>query len=359
TPAFLEYLAETPGFGSKNTLKRIFSGGEALTTKLADKLSRLTSAKVINLYGPTECTVDATFHEYNRQTDTGKIVPIGRPIDNMTAYVLDDSGNQVPEGIPGELHFAGAGLAIGYHNQPELTETTFFKPDFLPVSRLYKTGDLVKTDYNGVLHYLGRKDHQLKLRGVRIEAAEIENIMAGHPEVKQSVVVLKGGKMVGYYTSGTQPDHSALRKYTTGKLPVYMVPALFVKIDSIPFTTGGKVNRKKLTSLPLPESLEQTVAPEDELESKIFSIWSKALKTDRFGTTDNFFSIGGHSLAGIHILSDINHELQIDITLKELFDSSTIKALCELIRIKLETAVFVEAEDIISSFGEDSEELIL
>lgn len=358
TPTFLDYLSDYREFGEELKLKRIFSGGEALPSELAADLKRKTGAEIINLYGPTECTIDATYHICS-ENDQGGIVPIGKPINNMSAYVLDEHGKSLPPGIKGELHLAGEGLSPGYLGNGKLTASAFIKSSEDSGKRLYKTGDLVKSDLHGNLLYLGRKDHQLKVRGVRIEASEIESVLTEYPKVSQTVVVLSGDQLVAYYTSSETLAEDFLRKTASDRLPVYMIPSRFIKIDEMPLTAGGKADRKTLSARPVDIQYLEIVSPETDLQKQVHMIWSAALNTKSFGITDNFFAIGGHSLAGIRILSDINHEMQLDITLKELFDTATISALCELITDRRNNSVCIETEDILSTFGEDSEELIL
>lgn len=359
TPTLLEYLSDINDFKECQTLNWIFSGGEALPSKLAKKLKNDVNCTVVNLYGPTECTVDASFHIYEEQRDQNMIVPIGSAIDHMTPMILDEQLFEMPAGIPGELCFSGKGLAIGYINNKILTDQYFVKKPAYPSQRIYKTGDLAVVNQKGVISYLGRKDKQLKIRGVRIEAGEIETIISSIEEIVQVAVVLSGNSLVAYYKSTVLLNSQQLRDHASKKLPVYMIPAYFIRLDQLPITVSGKINRNALELREIQVKQREIIHPENDLEKSIYSIWCQALDVKNISVTDNFFEMGGHSLVGMQILSKINNLLHLSITLKQLFEATNIRALSNLIDSLKNQSDYLEVEDIVSSYGEDSQELIL
>ncbi|HLL46475.1 MAG TPA: amino acid adenylation domain-containing protein, partial [Longimicrobiaceae bacterium] len=252
-PSLLRVLAEEGGLERCATLRRLFCGGEALGAELAGRARALLGAEVVNLYGPTEACIDATSHAYTG-AESGSAVPIGRPVDNLRAYVLDAGGAPVPTGLPGALYLGGAGLARGYLGRPELTAERFVPDPFTgrAGARLYRSGDLARWLPTGELEYLGRTDEQVKLRGFRIEPGEIEAALVRHPAVREAVVVVREDapgerRLVAYYTA-TQPapTPAELRDHLKGGLPEYMIPAAHVPLASLPLTPNGKVDRGAL-----------------------------------------------------------------------------------------------------------------
>jgi amino acid adenylation domain-containing protein len=315
--------------------------GEALPQRVVDLLyQQETIQEVFNLYGPSEDTVYSTYALVRR--DSQKAPPIGRPISNTQTYILDAYQQPVPIGIPGELHLGGAGLARGYLNRPELTEEKFISHPFNnePGTRLYKTGDLVRYLADGNIEFLGRIDHQVKVRGNRIELGEIESILGQHPNVREVVVTARedvpGDKRLFAYVVPNQEQATTprdLRHFLKDKLPNYMMPSAFVVLDKLPRTPNGKVDRR---ALPVPDKarpdLEETfVAPRTPVEEVLVGIWAEVLRLDKVGVQDNFFELGGHSLLATQVISRVRDAFSVELSLYSLFEAPTISSLGEKI----------------------------
>jgi len=334
TPATLRMLLGSGWTGRKGM--KILCGGEALAPELATELiGRCRS--LWNMYGPTETTIWSTLAQV--QLTEGPIT-IGRPIANTQVYLLDRHGQPVPVGVVGELHIGGVGVARGYLNREELTREKFVPNPFChePGARMYRTGDLGKYRPDGQLEWLGRIDHQVKLRGFRVELGEIESILLGHPAVREAVVVVRedgpgGNRLVAYLTAkdGRSPDVSELRNLVRGKLPDYMVPSAFVALDKLPLTPNGKVDRKALPSAGGPEvDVERGWAPpEDEAEESIARVWAEVLGVDRVGRDSNFFDLGGHSLLLISARRKLEEVFAREVPVVEMFRHSTVRSLAK------------------------------
>ena len=333
-PSLLRTFLEAEDLESCNSLKRVFCGGEALTLDLQERLFAKLNVDIYNLYGTTETCIDSTFWPCKREWHQ-QIVPIGRPIANTQAYILDRYRQPVPIGVPGELHIAGTCLARGYLNRPELTAQKFIPNPFSnePGSRLYSTGDLARYLPDGNIEFLGRMDHQVKLHGLRIELGEIEVVLDRYHRVKETVVIARedvpGDKYLAAYVvpkRGQSPTGSDLRKFLKEKLPDYMVPSAFVLMDALPLTPNGKTDRQ---ALPAPERTrpdleEGFVAPRTLVEQQIADIWSEVLQLERIGIYDDFFNLGGHSLLAIQVISRLRKAFQIEVPLRVLFEIPTI-----------------------------------
>jgi acyl-coenzyme A synthetase/AMP-(fatty) acid ligase/aryl carrier-like protein len=290
-------------------VKQLLAGGEALSVPHVRRfLGGIGAHRLINGYGPTENTTFSCCHVMTADTRIGHTVPIGRPIANSTAYVLDGQRQPVPVGVYGELYVGGAGLSRGYLNQLELTAEKFVPDPFNAGQRLYRTGDLVRYTAEGLIEFQGRIDTQVKVRGYRIELGEIEAALASHAAIKEAVVLARedtpGDKrLVGYVVaSGEAPTAIELKEHLASQLPHYMVPAAFVTLDQLPLTPNGKVDRK---ALPAPErsGLEaEYVAPRTPTEETLAQIWADVLKLERVGIHDNFFELGGHSLLAVTLI---------------------------------------------------------
>jgi amino acid adenylation domain-containing protein len=336
TPATWQLLLATGWQG--NPQLKILCGGEALPRDLANQLLHRCDS-LWNMYGPTETTIWSAACQV--ETDN-RIVPIGHPIANTEFYILDQHSQLVPVGVPGELHIGGAGLARGYLNQPELTAAKFIPNPYTNQvgERLYKTGDLARYCSNGHIEFLGRIDHQVKLRGFRIEVGEIEARLTQYPSVREAVVTLRedepGDKrLVAYLVSQheSSPTISELRSFLREKLPDYMVPSFFEMLEALPLTPNGKVDRK---ALPAPDSLrpqlEATyVKPKTDLEKTIATVWQKVLKLETVGIHDNFFDLGGHSLLIVQVHSELCQLLKADFSMLELFRYPTISSLASFL----------------------------
>ncbi|MCF3609346.1 amino acid adenylation domain-containing protein, partial [Planktothrix agardhii 1033] len=365
-PSLLQMLLEQGGIENCQLLKRVFCGGEILPVALQEKLFSQLNVNLCNLYGPTECCIDVTFWNCQREM-YGQRIPIGRPIFNTQIYILDSNLQPVPVGIPGELHIGGAGLARGYLNRPELTQEKFIPNPFsnYPDSRLYKTGDLARYLPDGNIEYLGRIDNQVKIRGFRIELGEIETVLNQHPQVQSSVIIARedtpGNKrLVAYIVpqKETTPTPNELRQLLKEKLPEYMVPSAFVMLESLPLTPNGKIDRR---ALPAPEqSYERTdkfILPRNPIEEILVTIWTEVLKVKQVSINDNFFELGGHSLLATQLISRIRTNLQIEIPLRSLFAAPTIEELSQQIQQLQQQDLTLSAPPILPR-GEQSELLL-
>nr|WP_076955281.1 non-ribosomal peptide synthetase [Pseudomonas azotoformans] len=337
-PSLLQLFMDTPGVARCHSIRRLFSGGEALTAELRDQILRTLPAVVLhNRYGPTETTINATW--WPCSLDDGARSPIGRPLGNVICRVLDGDLNPVPVGVAGELCVGGVGLARGYLGRPGLSAERFVAdPSGSAGSRLYRTGDRVRLAEDGALEYLGRLDHQIKIRGFRVELEEIQALVVRQAGVIQAEVVLRqgsgGGQLIGYYVAHpSAPDAAehgqALRNTLLAQLPDYMVPKQFVRLSHMPLSPSGKLDRK---ALPEPDSQitqGEYVAPRSDLEKQLAAIWQDVLDVEQVGLNDNFFELGGHSLLVINVMSRIQLELGAKISVHELFQHAVLKQLAE------------------------------
>jgi acyl carrier protein len=314
-------------------LRAILTGGDRLRRWPGERLP----CQLVNHYGPTENTVVATWMPVPPEAGAAPAPLIGAPIANTQTYVLDPQRQPLPVGVPGELYVGGAGLARGYHRRPELTREKFVPHPFQSGARLYRTGDLVRWLPNGLLEFLGRLDQQIKIRGHRIEPGEIETLLNAHPQVRESLVVTHedgAGQthLIAYYLASpgkTPPKPRHLAEVLRARLPAYMVPAAFVAVDTWPLTANGKVDRARLRA---PDRLGYDSAPpfappQDEVEESVARIWSEVLGRAGIGTQDNFFELGGHSLRAAQVISRLNSEFQITLSVRGLFEFPTVTAL--------------------------------
>jgi amino acid adenylation domain-containing protein len=308
--------------------------GEALSEDLLRRLlAALPGCRFVNLYGSSEIAADATCYvSQGREEGT---VPIGRPISNVQTYALDGWLRPVPIGVTGELYIGGAGLARGYLHRPALTAERFVPSPFGAGERLYRTGDLGRWRSDGNLEYLGRLDHQVKVRGHRVELGEIETALVAHPSVRDAVVVAQddqsGDKRLAAYVVGEDgaPEASVLRGYLKRSLPEYMLPASFVFLESFPLMPNGKVDRR---ALPVPNERPEVgayVAPRTPSEEVLAGIWAEVLKVERVGVADNFFELGGHSLLATRVMARTREAFGLELPLRTLFGAPTIAELAE------------------------------
>ena len=336
-PSMLRVFLEAEGLEHCTSLRRVFSGGEALTLDLQDRFFQRLGPKLQNCYGPAEAAIDVTYWHCTPDAG-GPVVPIGRPIWNTQLYILDEYMEPVPVGVPGKLHIAGVSLARGYLKQPELTTEKFIPDPFRleDGGRLYKTGDLARFRADGNIEYVGRVDNQVKLRGFRIELGEIETALARHPSVQDCVVIARedvsGDKrLVGYVVpaAGFTIQFADLRNWVKERLPEYMVPAAWVEMARLPLSPNGKVDRK---NLPAPEYSRPELAADYQgartpTEEVMAGIWAEVLKLDQVGVNDNFFELGGHSLLATQVVSRVRHAFQVELPLRALFEAPTVDAL--------------------------------
>lgn len=326
---------------------RAISGGEALPCALAEAIED-RGARVINGYGPTEATVYSTFEVRSGGESTGVEVPIGHPVANTAAYVLDADLQPVAAGVPGELYLAGANLGRGYFAAARLTAAAFLPDPFVPGARMYRTGDRVRRNVHGSLDYLGRLDFQVKLRGFRIELGEIEALLARVPGVREAAVVLLGSgetaSLVGYY-AGDALDESTLRAALAAQLPDYMLPSQFVRLDTLPLSPSGKVDRK---ALPAPQQRDgQRGTLSSEWEREVARLWEELLGCTDVGAHDNFFALGGHSLLAARLVARIAEQHGRRLPLRTLFEQPVLRDFAAQVAAKS-----VEAESILRPFKE-------
>jgi amino acid adenylation domain-containing protein len=330
-------------------VKQVLFGGEAVNPHwVSHVLESGPPERLVHVYGPTECTTFATFYPVRQVPQNATTIPIGRPISNTTAYVLDRHGNPVPVGIPGELYLGGPGLAQGYLNRPELTREKFVPNPFCTddSERLYRTGDFVRYLPDGNIEFVGRADHQVKIRGFRIEPGEIEVVLRRHPKVEDAVVVARDDEpgerqLVAYIVPREGSAHGNWRDFLQRKLPAYMIPSAFVELEALPMTASGKVDR---LALPKPEPLVGEDSAHAELtptEQIVRNVWANVLRADDFGTERSFFELGGHSLVAIQVVTALRRILQIEIPVNSLFNNPTVSSLSsyldELVAQNLET----------------------
>ncbi|WP_103734594.1 non-ribosomal peptide synthetase [Pseudomonas sp. GZJR-8] len=307
------------------TLRTLLVGGDRLR-----QFGRAQRFELINNYGPTEATVVAT----SGKVEAGQPLHIGKPIANVTVYVLDEHQRPVPLGVAGELYVGGKGVARGYLNRPELTAERFLRDPFNP-GRMYRTGDLVRWLPDGTLDYLGRNDDQVKIRGVRIELGEIETRLNQLPGILEAVVLVREERLVAYFTENPQLDAltvGEIRAHLVAQLPDYMVPVAFMKLDALPLTTNGKLDRK---ALPAPDMAavftREYAAPQGEIETVLAQIWAEVLQVERVGRRDHFFELGGHSLLAMRMVSQVRQRLGVELALGDLFANAELAAVAELL----------------------------
>ncbi|WP_458367964.1 amino acid adenylation domain-containing protein [Mycetohabitans endofungorum] len=335
TPSFLRSLCEiVPRGPIASSLNTILTSGEPLEASVCEQVYKAFGPQVtvVNQYGPSECTMASTWFKADAQHE-GR-VPIGQPVPNVRVYVLGQHLELMPLGVTGELYIAGAGVARGYINQPELSAERFIPSPFEPGERLYRTGDLARWRADGQLEYIGRVDQQIKIRGFRIEPGEIEAALVKHPSIVQSVVVSREDhpgdrRLVAYWVAadGGAMTPVKLKAYLSQTLPDYMVPVAFVQLDTLPLTLSGKLNQR---ALPAPDgaafALQVYEAPQGELETTLAAIWSELLGVERVGRHDNFFALGGHSLLAVRLMNRVVM-LGIALPLAMLFAAPTLAGL--------------------------------
>ncbi|WMO15325.1 non-ribosomal peptide synthetase [Pseudoalteromonas piscicida] len=324
TPALVDLVlreANEQGIALPNLL----IGGEAISSELWQKVASHASEHqrfALNVYGPTECTVNATFSDI-----TAESVPnIGRPLPNCQTYILNDALAPLAAGAKGEIYIGGEGVARGYFNNDVLTEERFIES--ATFGRIYKTGDLGRWLADGTIEYLGRSDFQVKLRGYRIELNEIESVILEDAGVTDAAVLVKDEQLVAY-VAGADVNQNRLSDWMKAKLPAYMVAAVIIEVEEIPLTKNGKQDRKALLSIELEEVIDDYIAPRSEMEARLQTIWQDLLGKESISMDDNFFAIGGHSLLGIRVASACREQLSIEIPLKVLMENPTIQALAE------------------------------
>jgi amino acid adenylation domain-containing protein len=353
-PSMLQVFVGAPGVERCVSLRRVICSGEALPLDLARRFQErfpAGSAELHNLYGPTEAAVDVTYWACEREAGRAS-VPIGRPVANTQIWLLDRELRPVPAGVAGELHIGGVQLARGYLARPELTAEKLIPDPFAAArgeagSRLYRTGDLARYLPDGAVDFLGRIDHQVKVRGLRIELGEIEAALAAHPAIREAVVLARAaGTVVGDVTlvayvtlregldDGEAPDLTGLRTLLGRRLPEYMLPAALVVLPALPLSPNGKVDRKALAQIaPAGGSPEPAarVAPRDGLERFVAGLFAEALRNADLGVHDNFFQLGGNSITGAIFINRLQQELGEIVHVVTIFDHPTVASLAAFV----------------------------
>nr|WP_231515113.1 non-ribosomal peptide synthetase [Paenibacillus sp. UNC217MF] len=336
TPAHLRLIKElkvTPG----SNIRKLIVGGDNLATGLARSIHDQFGGEIeiFNEYGPTETVVGCMIYRYDPATDTSGSVPIGVPAANVSIYLLNSDGKQVPIGVPGEIYIAGDGVARGYLNRSDLTAEKFVDHPFAPGKRMYRTGDLAKMQANGNLEYLGRSDDQVKINGFRIELGEVETALTKVKEVKEATVIARENEvkeklLFAYVVADTELVAGELRRALSKQLPAYMIPTRFVQLDMLPLTANGKVDRRGLSHIQLNEPLQANyTAPRNAFEQVLADIWQEILSLERIGIHDNFFDAGGHSLKLIQMIGEARRRLDVDISFSAAFAYPTVMELAD------------------------------
>ena len=340
-PSMLQAFLSSGHAPSCTGLKHIVCSGEALPAELRDRaLALLPGARLLNLYGPTEAAIEVTYHDCREPGP--QAVPIGRPLGNVQVHIVDAGLQPVPRGVAGELLLGGLALARGYWGRPALTAERFVaSPSALAGERAYRTGDLVRWNEHGEIEYLGRLDHQVKIRGFRVELGEIEAALLAVPGLREAVVVAdsaEGGSRLVAYLAGegaALQDLAALKAQLGRSLPDYMVPSLFVRLDTLPLNSNGKVDRKALPApAPLPASgdgAQPFEAPEGGVAETIATIWRELLQLERIGANESFFDLGGHSLLLIRAHRRIEDALGSGLSVIDMFQHPTVATLARRI----------------------------
>lgn len=345
-PLIPSALAVTPKVDLPD-LEVLIVGSEALPRKLAETWSG--DYLFLNLYGLTETTIDATYAEV---TPSDQNPPIGRPLANYLAYILDENMQPVEVGESGELFIGGVGVARGYLNRPKETKARFLADPFVesPEARMYRTGDLVRYRADGNIEFLGRIDQQVKVRGFRIELGEIESALEEHDDVQQAIVVAATRnrssdekRLIAYLVkkNGHQLSTKSVRQYITSRLPNYMVPSVIMEVDFVPLMPNGKIDFRALPEADTtrPELEQAYVAPKSQIEKSLAEIWAALLSLDKVGMKDNFFDLGGTSLLSVQLATRIQDEFDIEMPLVKVFQFPNIDTLAGYLRQEIEGSV--------------------
>jgi amino acid adenylation domain-containing protein len=343
TPGHMTLLETVGNEEGQETSGKWVVGGEALQMRhFLHWMNKQKTIEIVNEYGPTEATVGCSVYRVNTAKELKEGphgLPIGKPIDNVVMYILDGQGALTPVGVPGEIYIGGIGVARGYLNRPELTAEKFLADPFDPPDpeRMYRTGDQGRWLADGNIEYLGRLDDQVKVRGYRVEPGEIEGVLQQSGQVKQAVVLAPaeaGGhrRLVGYIVPADGYHRETLLTYLSRQLPDYLIPAQWIELERLPLTAHGKVDRKALSVQGTGASSGQTyTAPRTAMEAALATIWEELLGVDSISINDNFFERGGHSLIAVRAISAIRKQMDIEVSIAEIFDYPTIGSLCVFI----------------------------
>ena len=339
TPSTARMLVDTGGREALAQLDTLLVGGEALPGPLARSLAAELPRRVTNMYGPTETTIWSS--SFNVREPFDAVTAIGSPLRNTTMYVVDENLELVPPGVRGELCIGGAGVAQGYFRRPELTAERFVPDRYGPPgARVFRTGDVVRRLDNGTFQFLGRNDHQVKVRGFRVELGEIEAALERHPSISNAAALAQTDgsgdhRLIAYVAGNTTgnvpPDAAVLREYLSASLPSYMVPSAFVVLGELPRTPNGKVDRNALKPLREIPAVD-VVLPRDIVEQALCLEWSDILGVSEVGIDDDFFSLGGHSLMATRLRSRIAEHFGVELAVADLFRATTVRALAKVLR---------------------------
>ncbi|MCG8672322.1 MAG: amino acid adenylation domain-containing protein [Pseudomonadales bacterium] len=331
--AFYPIVEQSEGYQSLLSLRAVWLGGEPIRMEELSKWHQSCETRLVNSYGPTECTDVVSAHVVSKQRQPEDPLPIGGAIPNVQLHVLNSNHQLCPPGVVGEICITGESVGLGYLNNQELTDQAFVDH---PGSegKLYKTGDLGRYLPNGEIEYVGRKDFQVKLRGLRIELGEIESALKSIEDISDSLILVKSEVLVAYVLADEAADASDWKSILRDKLPEYMVPNHIVRLQVWPLTPNGKIDRQ---ALPEPSASDRSVpfvAPRNSVEKKLQQIWKSVLEIDEIGVKDNFFEIGGHSLLGVRIIARIDQDLGISLQAVDLLNSQTIEKLAKKVEEK-------------------------
>ncbi|MGF7531392.1 lichenysin non-ribosomal peptide synthetase LicA [Bacillus paralicheniformis] len=332
-------------------LRRVLFGGErASVDHVRRALNTVGKGRLLHMYGPSESTVFTTYYPVNEVPDDAQAIPIGKPVSNTEVLILDSFGNVQPAGVAGELCVGGDGLVRGYFNRPELTAEKFTEHPFKTGEKIYRTGDMARWLADGCLEFIGRIDHQVKIRGQRIELGEIEHHLLTHEMVQEAAVLAvdtgKRDQMIcAYFTADQELSSEELRRYAAEGLPGYMIPSVFMQLQELPLTGNGKVDRRALPEPDVTQAAQKEyTAPRSRTEAQLTDLWQEVLNVPKIGVHDNFFELGGHSLIGMTLIARIQQEMNVDLQLKDLFQAPTIETLAQAAeKTEKKSAVYIEA----------------
>ncbi|WP_281322344.1 non-ribosomal peptide synthetase [Flavobacterium aestivum] len=325
------YLASIP-VNDLSFLRLIITAGDVANKQVAIDYSK--EVTYMNCYGPTECAVWATMHQVEASDLKYQRLPIGKPIGNLQVYILNEFLQPQPIGVPGEMYIGGVGVAQGYLNKNEQTEISFLKNPF-GAGKMYKTGDLASWYSNGRIDFLGRIDTQVKIRGYRIELGEIENVLNNHPQIVNAAVITQGEGhdkyLIAYYEGVQDIPATEIQEYLKNFLPDYMIPAHLIYLDALPKNSSGKIDKKALPSY-LETKPKEIVVPRDKIEAGLLEVWQNVLGIQEIETQDNFFTIGGHSLRAIQLISQLFKKLEIKLELEDIFINPVFESQVALLK---------------------------
>lgn len=344
-PPMLTAFIEAGELARCESLRRVFVGGQALSTGTQAAFFQQCSAKLYNLYGPTESAIDVSYWEC-APSDRDSVIPMGRALANTQLYVLDQTLEPVPIGVVGELYISGMQLARGYTDRPGLTASRFLANPYATGERLYRSGDLVRYRPDGALEYVGRIDHQVKVRGFRIELGEIEACLREHPSVRDAVVLagrdrLGENELVAHVVRSTTPAEDSERQaqvhdHLAQRLPDYMHPAHYGWLDAFPLLSNGKIDRAALSAHKPASTHKSYTPPQSDIECRVAAIWSEVLEVEKVGLHDSFFELGGHSLLATRAISRVRAAFDIELPLRTLFEATRLAEFAEEVRKSVE-----------------------